>query len=145
VNKYILALVFGIAALAFGAATLYAWSSLRIFQKDSVRATARLVDLTARAQENAPVPIVEIADQDGKLSRHKARAANVRVLSPLLGQEVEVQYTKKKVFGLDVWNIQIITGQQSVDSSGGYGLFTVVLCVLAIGFLIAALRLLFSS
>ena len=81
-------------------------------------------------------PVVEFtAAEDGKHVRMSAQPAGSRGVRG--GEQVEILYERKKVFGLETWNIFIVKD----GSSRPYGVYTVVgaiLMVIALGLAAAA-------
>ncbi|MGN0996884.1 MAG: hypothetical protein ACI4PG_08230 [Candidatus Ventricola sp.] len=112
------ALMIGAVAVGFSAVCLIGQE--RSFVRHAVRTRARVTAISPLGENGQLVPIVSFADTDG--NPVEKRAQRMGALGVETGDEVEILYTKKKVFGLNAWNIFIVKDSQSRP----YRLYTVL-------------------
>jgi len=98
-------------ALAVGAMSVYFSGYGRRFEKNAVRARARVVTFSPIGNNGQMAPIVEFTAQDGSLVRKRAQSAGTRGVQG--GDTVNILYERKKVFGLKTWNIFIVKDENS--------------------------------
>lgn len=95
------ALLIAAAAVGFSAACLIGQE--RDFVRNAKRTTARVVAISPLGDQGQLVPIVEFQDETGETIRKQAQRFGA--LGVQEGEEVEILYTRKKVFGMSAWNI----------------------------------------
>ncbi|MBR2942553.1 MAG: hypothetical protein IKB82_04055 [Clostridia bacterium] len=100
------------------------------FLKNAVSTQATVVSFSTVNNHGQRAPVVEFtAKEDGKLVRKPAQPAAARHVQR--GDTVDILYQRKKVFGLDSWNIFIIRDALS-KPFGIYAVFGWILLVLAL-------------
>jgi len=112
------ALLISAAAVGFTSACLI-WQE-RDFVRHAVRTTAKVTAIAPLGDQGQLVPIVEFEDENGETKTRKAQ--HFGALGVCEGEEVEIVYSRKKVFGMDMWNIFVEKNPQSRP----YRLYTVV-------------------
>jgi len=123
------ALLICAAAIGFTSACLI-WQE-RDFVSRAVRTRARVITLAPLGEHGQLVPIVEFEDENGQTFRKKAQRFGA--IGVKEGEEIEILYSRKKVFGMDAWNIFVAKNPQSRP----YRLYTilgVIFGVIAAGF-----------
>ena len=98
------ALVICAAAVGFTSACLI-WQE-QDFSSHAVKTTAKVIALAPLADHGQLVPIVEFQDENGQSVRKKAQRFGALGVSE--GEEIEIVYSRKKVFGMDMWNIFVM-------------------------------------
>lgn len=122
------ALLICAAAVGFTSACLI-WQE-RDFVAHAVRTKARVIALAPFGEHGQLVPIVEFQDENGQVVRKKAQRFGALGVSE--GEEVEILYSRKKVLGIDAWNIFVAKNPQARP----YRLYTVagvITAVIAVG------------
>lgn len=103
------ALLISAAAVGFTSACLI-WQE-RDFVSHAVRTTARVVAIAPLGDQGQMVPIVEFEDEAGQTVRKKAQRFGALGVGE--GEEIEILYARKKVFGMDAWNIFVAKNPQA--------------------------------
>lgn len=120
-------------ALTLGLMSLYFVGYTKRFERSAVKTRARVVTFSPIASNGQMAPVVEFtAVEDGKPMRKRAQVLGTRQVEG--GDEVEILYQRKKVFGLESWNIFIIKDA----GSRPYGMYAIVGYVLLVIALILA-------
>ncbi|MBP3522979.1 MAG: hypothetical protein J6M56_05350 [Clostridia bacterium] len=109
-----------ICAAAVGFCSVCLIAQERYFTSHAVKTKARVAEISPLGERGQLVPIVSFEDAEGNLI--KKRAQRIGALGVETGDEVEILYTKKKVFGLDAWNIFIVKN----PDSNPYFLYTIM-------------------
>lgn len=112
------ALLISAAAVGFTSVCLI-WQE-RDFVRHAVRTKAKVVTIAPLGDQGQLVPIVEFEDENGETKTKKAQRFGA--LGICEGEEVEIVYSRKKVFGMDAWNIFVEKNPQSRP----YRLYTIV-------------------
>jgi len=100
------------------------------FVQHAVSTRATVVSFSTLNNQGQRAPVVEFtAREDGKIVRKPAQPGAARHVKT--GDTVDILYQRKKVFGLDSWNIFIVTDAGS-RPYGIYAIFGWILLVLAI-------------
>ena len=126
-----LALLIAAASVGFCAACLI-WQE-RDFVRHAKRTKAKVIAISPLGNQGQLVPIVQFLDEDG--NSVKKQAQRFGALGIKEGDEVEILYTRKKVLGLNAWNIFVV---KTADARP-YKLYTVagIICS-AVALILAA-------
>ena len=100
-----------VAAAAVGLTSACLIAQERSFERNAKRTTARVVAVSPLGDRGQLVPIVEFVDEQGELVRKQAQRYGSFGVAE--GDEVEILYTKKKVLGLNAWNIFVAKTPQA--------------------------------
>lgn len=95
-----------IAAAAVGITSACLIGQERSFTRYAKQTTAKVVAVSPLGDRGQLVPIVEFFDEEGNLVRKQAQRYGS--LGVKEGDEVKILYTRKKVFGLNAWNIFVM-------------------------------------
>lgn len=126
-----------IRAVFFAAAALFALSAYVLvnvgprFEAGTVRAKARVVGYIPAQSGNGLVPQVEFTAQDGTTQRTWAQSFGRWAAAAGVGDEVEILYTQKKVFGKRTWNLFIVGPGETIHPYRGFALIAVLFAALA--------------
>lgn len=135
-DNWILPAALWISALAVGFCAVFLIGQERYFVSHAVKTKACVTSISPLGDHGQLVPILTFVDEEGK--RVQKRAQRIGALGVETGEEVEILYTRKKVFGLDSWNIFIVKSPKSRP----YRLYTnisIVFGVIAIGLAVAGI------
>lgn len=136
-NMKLLSVVLLACTLVVGLMGWYMLGYGRRFEKRAVRTRATVVTFSPIDGNGQMAPVVEFtAVEDGKHVRMSAQSAGSRGVHG--GDQVEILYERKKVFGLETWNIFIVQD----SSRRPFGIYTIVgtiMIVAALGLAIAAI------
>jgi len=134
----IIPLAFLICAVAIGFSVVCLIGQERYFTRNAKRTTAIVTAISPLGNGGQLVPFVEFYDEDNRLVQKRAQRYGARGVKE--GDEVQILYTRKKVFGLDAWNIFIMKNPESRPYRL-YTVFGVIFGVIAMGFAIAGVVL----
>lgn len=123
------ALLICAVAVGFTSACLI-WQE-RDFVTHAVKTRASVITLAPLADHGQLVPIVEFQDENGQTVRKKAQRFGALGVSE--GEEIEILYSRKKVFGMDMWNIFVAKNPQARPYRV-YTILGVIFGVIAAGF-----------
>lgn len=133
-NTWILPAALLICAAAAGFCAMFLISLERFFVSHAIKTTARVTALSPLGDHGQLVPILSFVDAEGKNAQK--RAQRVGALDVEIGEKVNILYTRKKVFGLDSWNIFVVKNSKSRP----YHLYTIMSIVfgaIAVGLAVA--------
>lgn len=100
------------------------------FAANAIRTWGRIVTYLPFGENGALSPVVEFVDKDGvKQSRQANRAGTWNAQA---GDEVSILYTKRKVLGMDAWNI-FVAADEDARPYRSYTIAGVILSVIAVG------------
>lgn len=123
------ALLICAVAIGFTSACLI-WQE-RDFVAHAVKTKASVIALAPLADHGQLVPIVEFQDENGQTVRKKAQRFGALGVSE--GEKIEILYSRKKVFGMDTWNIFVAKNSQARPYRV-YTILGIIFGVIAAGF-----------
>lgn len=125
-----------IRVIFFVAAALFAVSAYVLanvgprFEAGAVRAKARVVGYVPAQNGHGLVPQVEFTTPDGTQQRTWAQSYGRWAAAAGVGDEVEILYTQKKVFGKNTWNLFIVGPGETIHPYRGYVLLALLFAAL---------------
>ena len=136
-----------IRVIFFVAAALFAISAYVLanvgprFDAGAVRAKARVVGYVPAQNGHGLVPQVEFTTPEGTVQRTWAQSYGRWAAAAGVGDEVEILYTRKKVFGTSTWNLFIVGPGETIHPYRGYVLLALLFAVLAASAVVAGVLL----